>query len=146
MKTRETITLDARAQQRLIVLTHVLAGELDPAIAAQALELSERQVRRLAERLRTQGAAGLVHGNRGRVPANRTDEDLRSQVVEFAQGPLAAFPAPTTRWPRASLCDASRVAARPIFPNARRDHLGQGKGRRCGSRGGQDALERAPRA
>ncbi len=43
MKTRETISLDARAQQRLIVLTHILAGELDLATAAQALELSERQ-------------------------------------------------------------------------------------------------------
>ena len=28
MTSRETITLDARAQQRLTVLTHVLAGEL----------------------------------------------------------------------------------------------------------------------
>jgi hydroxymethylglutaryl-CoA reductase len=62
MKTRETITLDARAQQRLLVLTHVLAGELDLLTAAQALELSERQTRRLAERLRTEGAASLVHG------------------------------------------------------------------------------------
>ena len=28
METRETITLDTRAQQRLLVLTHVMAGEL----------------------------------------------------------------------------------------------------------------------
>jgi transposase InsO family protein len=91
MKIRETITLDARTQQRLIVLTHVLAGELDPAVAAQALELSKRQVHRLTERLRTEGAAGLVHGNRGRTPANRTNDDLRSQVVEAASGSLAGF-------------------------------------------------------
>ena len=91
MKTRETITLDARAQQRLMVLTHVLARELDPAIAAQALELSERQVQRLTERLRTQGAAGLVHGNRGRGPVNRTSELRRSRVVESASGSLAGF-------------------------------------------------------
>ncbi len=91
MKTRETITLDARAQQRLMVLTHVLARELDLALAAQALELSERQVQRLTERLRTQGAAGLVHGNRGRVPVNRTSELRRSQVVESASGSLAGF-------------------------------------------------------
>jgi hypothetical protein len=55
MKTRETISLDTQAQQRLIVLTHVLAGELDHATAAGALEVSERQVQRLAERLRTYG-------------------------------------------------------------------------------------------
>ena len=31
MKTRETITLAARTQERLLVLPHILAGELDPA-------------------------------------------------------------------------------------------------------------------
>jgi transposase len=91
MKTRETIALDARAQQRLILLTHLAAGELDLATAAQALELSERQTRRLAERLATQGAACLVHGNRGRVPSNRIDEESRGRVLEFAQGALAGF-------------------------------------------------------
>ena len=52
MQTRETITLDAKAQQRLFVLTHVLAGELDPGEAAAYLQLSTRQVNRLADRLR----------------------------------------------------------------------------------------------
>ena len=28
METRETVTLDTQAQQRLMVLTHVMAGEL----------------------------------------------------------------------------------------------------------------------
>ena len=37
MQTRETITLDAKAQQRLLVLTHVLAGELDIGEAAAYL-------------------------------------------------------------------------------------------------------------
>jgi hypothetical protein len=91
MKTRETIALDARAQQRLIVLTHLAAGELDLVAAALALELSERQTRRLADRLATQGAACLVHGNRGRVPSNRIDEALRGRVVELATGTLAGF-------------------------------------------------------
>ena len=58
MQTRETITLDAKAQQRLLVLTHVLAGELDPGEAAAYLQLSTRQVKRLADRLRSEGAAG----------------------------------------------------------------------------------------
>jgi hypothetical protein len=91
MKTRETIALDARAQQRLIVWTHLAAGELDLVAAALALELSERQTRRLADRLATKGAACLVHGNRGRVPSNRIDEALRGRVVELATGTLAGF-------------------------------------------------------
>ncbi len=58
MQTRETITLDVKAQQRLLVLAHVLAGELDVGEAAAYLRLSVRQVRRLCERLRAEGAAG----------------------------------------------------------------------------------------
>ncbi|HSW41187.1 MAG TPA: ISNCY family transposase [Patescibacteria group bacterium] len=91
METRETITLDARAQQRLLVLTHVLAGELDVGEAAAYLRLSPRQVTRLAERLHTEGAAGLVHGNRGRRPANRVDDTIRSSIVDAALTTHAGF-------------------------------------------------------
>lgn len=59
-KTRETIHLDSKAQQRLYVLTHVLAGEVTVAQAAAVLRLSARQVDRLAHRFRDDGAAALV--------------------------------------------------------------------------------------
>ena len=49
---RETITLDARAQRRLYVLNHVLAGELSAADAAAYLAVSVRTVRK--------GLAGLT--------------------------------------------------------------------------------------
>jgi transposase len=91
METRETITLDRRAQQRLYVLNHVLAQELTVEAAAQVLELSIRQTRRLVERYRSAGVGGLVHGNRGRVPANRLDDATRARVVELAQTTYAGF-------------------------------------------------------
>ena len=71
MVTRETITLDARAQQRLCVLTHVLTGGLTAEEAARVLDLSIRQVRRLLRRYRVDDSAGLVHGNHDRTPAHR---------------------------------------------------------------------------
>ena len=91
METRETITLDRRAQQRLYVLNHVLADELTVEAAAQVLELSIRQTRRLVERYRSAGAGGLIHGNRGRVPANRLDDATRARVVQLAQTTYAGF-------------------------------------------------------
>jgi len=84
METRETITLDARTQHRLFVITQVLDGRLDATAAAGLLRLSVRQVRRLAMALRTEGAAGLVHGNRGRPPVHRTPDRLRATLVELA--------------------------------------------------------------
>jgi transposase len=85
METREAITLDRRAQQRLYVLNHVLAGELTAAEAADYLHLSVRSIRRLLARYRSpEGAAALIHGNVGRVPANRLDDRTREQLVVFA--------------------------------------------------------------
>ncbi|MBM4408630.1 MAG: ISNCY family transposase [Chloroflexi bacterium] len=84
METRETISLDARAQQRIYVLNHVLAGALTAAEAGRILKRSERQIRRLLDRYRVLGAAGLVHGNRGRAPAHRTPDELRARLIELA--------------------------------------------------------------
>ena len=60
-KTRETISLDDRAQQRLYILSHVLAGELSVAEAAVVVRRSPRQIRRLLVRYRAEGASALVH-------------------------------------------------------------------------------------
>jgi len=84
METRETITLDARAQHRLYVLNHVLTGGLTADEAARVLHLSVRQVRRLLRRYRVDGSAGLVHGNRERVPRHRIPDVIRDRVVMLA--------------------------------------------------------------
>lgn len=91
METRETITLDAAAQQRLTILTHLMADELTLDEAAIILDLSTRQVRRLIERLRREGASALVHGNRGRRPANRIDETQRTKLLELADTRYVGF-------------------------------------------------------
>jgi transposase len=84
MDTRETITLDARTQHRLFVLTQVLDGRVEPAAASGLLGLSLRQVRRLLAVVRRDGAAGLIHGNHGRSPAHRTSETTRARLIELA--------------------------------------------------------------
>jgi transposase len=82
---RETITLDARAQWRLYVLNHILTGEVSAAAAAGQLGLSIRSVRRLLARYRgPDGVAALIHGNAGRIPANRLDPAVRVRIVELA--------------------------------------------------------------
>jgi transposase len=85
METRETITVDARAQRRLYVLQHLDAGRLTADQAAGVLELSVRQVRRLLASYRAGGLAGLVHGNRGRAPTHRTPDELRERLVGLAR-------------------------------------------------------------
>jgi transposase len=74
---------DVRSRHRAYVLDHVVAGSLMLDEAARVLGLSTRQTRRLMVR-HADGSAGLVHGNRGRPPANRIDDQFRHRVVELA--------------------------------------------------------------
>jgi hypothetical protein len=46
---------------------------------------------RLAAAYHVRGAAALVHGNRGRVPANRIGDERRARIVELATTTLAGF-------------------------------------------------------
>ena len=83
--------MDGSAQQRLSILTHLAAGELSLEEAAAILGLSTRQVRRLVERLHSDGVAALIHGNRGRRPVNRIDEGRRERLLELAGTTYAGF-------------------------------------------------------
>ena len=85
METSDTIRVDARAQRRLYVLQHLDAGRITTDEAARILELSVRQIRRLLATFRTEGLAGLVHGNAGRAPGHRTPDELRERLVELAR-------------------------------------------------------------
>src|SRR5215211_1611394 len=81
----ETVVLNGAEQQRLVVLNRMLVGDLTAAEAAAALERSVRQVRRMLAAYRKEGAAALVHGNRGRTPAHALAEGRAQEVVQLAR-------------------------------------------------------------
>jgi transposase len=83
---RETITMTTVEQRRAWVLAKMMAGELEVAEVAELLGLSERSVWRLKRRFASEGPAGLVHGNRGRVSPRRIDETTRERVRLLARG------------------------------------------------------------
>ena len=66
------------------VLGGVLEGQLAFRDAAVALGVSPRHARRLLRRLLEHGPQGLVHGNRGRPPVNRTPDRREWPVIEVA--------------------------------------------------------------
>jgi transposase len=51
--------------------------------AAELLEVSYRQARRIAKRFRAEGDAGLVHRSRERVSNRRLSPDLKSKVLQL---------------------------------------------------------------
>ena len=77
------VTLSRKEQRRVMVLNLVEKGRMRGWEAAMVLAVSLRHVRRLLAAYRAEGARALAHGNRGRKPPNRLDNDLRQQVIEW---------------------------------------------------------------
>jgi transposase len=77
--------LTMREKTRIEAVQAVMDGRLTAAEAATALNLSQRQLYRLLAAARGHGLAGLVHGNRGRVPWNKGDEALWESVLRLVQ-------------------------------------------------------------
>lgn len=76
---------------REVVIRRLLAGKVTVDDAALLLGVSERQVWRLRARFVRSGAAGLVHGNRGKVPANRIAPALARRIVVLAKDTYSGF-------------------------------------------------------
>ncbi len=85
------VTLNQREQARLQVLNSVMEYQLPRSQAAELLGIGERQLRRVLAAYRRDGAAALVHGNRGRQPRNTIPEEVASAVVILASEKYAGF-------------------------------------------------------
>jgi len=77
--------------KRLDVLKRLVRDELSTSQAAKVLQLSGRQMRRLLRDYVLEGELCVVHGNRGRSPANRTPDETRALVVELLKGKYVGF-------------------------------------------------------
>jgi len=75
---------------RLAMFSRVKNGELGVAEAGRKLGLSERQSRRLWQRYRQKGDAGLIHGLRGRV-SNAAKGKLQAQALALYRERYVGF-------------------------------------------------------
>lgn len=87
----ELLALTTTELERLRVAQQVLDRALTVAEAAQLLNLSSRQIKRLTRRLRTQGAAAFSSVRRGRPPNNAIDPLVRQRVIELATSTYRGF-------------------------------------------------------
>jgi len=83
------LVLNKKDEQRIGVLVRIEAGVLGVGEGSVLLGLSERQVRRLLARYRSEGPRGAVHGNRGRKPAHVVSGQVRDRVRALAAGSYA---------------------------------------------------------
>lgn len=81
--------MGVRDAQRLGPVKAAIEGRITNAKGAELTGLSVRQFKRLKARVRQRGAAGLLHGNRGRPSPRRLDPEVRGQVTTLLQHPEA---------------------------------------------------------
>ena len=71
---------------RLGVIQSALAGKTTNREGAERLGMSRSQFKRLRRQVRDHGAAGVTHGNRGRISPRRISQEVRTRVVELLTG------------------------------------------------------------
>ena len=83
--------MSGKEMRRGEVLERVKRGELKLNEAAQLLEVSYRQAKRLLRGYRAGGAEALVHGNVGRA-SNRIDSERREQALRLVRAHYSGEP------------------------------------------------------
>jgi transposase len=87
----KALTMSRKERQRLEVFGRVKRGEITLVRAAQWLNISERQARRIHKRFLEEKDAGLVHRLRGRASNRRLDDAKRQEIVKQHQTRYADF-------------------------------------------------------
>ena len=91
----ERIEMSERERERLKVLHEVEEGHLTQVAAARRLRLTDRHVRRLLVRLRTDGDGALVHGLRGRASNRKISKTIEQRSLHRLRRPDYAGFGPT---------------------------------------------------
>src|SRR5579862_4057156 len=84
--------MSEREVRRAAVLAQVAAKEWTLVQAAERMELSYRQTKRLWKRYRKHGAAGLVHGSAGRRSNRAKPQKLRAKVLRLIRSQYSGEP------------------------------------------------------
>jgi transposase len=84
------ISISQKELTRYDVLRRVLDGTISLADAAGYMGVSYRHAKRLRSRAE-EGAAGLIHGNRGRPPSNKLDAAVQQRILALSQEDYKEF-------------------------------------------------------
>jgi hypothetical protein len=91
MRQDTKVTFAMRDLDRLKCIQAVVDGDLKPIRAAERLELTSRQVRRLARRYAAQGPMGLISQRFNRPSNNRLDDAVADRVINILRSTYADF-------------------------------------------------------
>ena len=88
---KDIIQMSQKELSRSHIISKVLDRSLKQKEAAEKLDISGRQVRRLVKRVRLEGAKGLVHRLRGRPSKRKIANKLWQKILELCQTVYQGF-------------------------------------------------------
>src|SRR5687768_12482543 len=80
------LRVSQRELHRMHVVRLTMEGRETVGRGAKLLGISVRQMKRLRRKMKERGVEGLLHGNRGKPPWNKTASEKTQQVLELARG------------------------------------------------------------
>lgn len=78
-------TMNNKEVNRIPIMEKLLKKEIKQKKAAQILELSVRQIKRLKKRYKREGAAGIIHKNRGRISNRKISDEEIDRVIKIVK-------------------------------------------------------------
>ena len=91
MAERDIITMTQRELKRLHIIHKVLDKRLKQVEAKNILGLCERQIRRIAKRVKQEGESGITHKSRGKASHNKIPEKTKLKVIDLYKGKYKGF-------------------------------------------------------
>lgn len=83
MAGKDIIMVTQEELKKLHIIHKAIEGKIKQIEAAEILSLSDRQIRRLAVRVRQEGDAGIAHKSRGKGSNRKLPEKIRKKVVKL---------------------------------------------------------------
>jgi len=80
------LRVSQRELHRMHVIRLTLEGQESVGRGAKLLGISARQMKRLRRKMKERGVEGLLHGNRGKPPWNKTASEKIKKVIQWARG------------------------------------------------------------
>ena len=91
MAVEEILTMSQTELKRLHVIRKTIEKGITQAGAAELLEISERQVRRIIQRVRIEADKGVIHQSRGKLSHRATSIVVKNKILKLCRGVYSGF-------------------------------------------------------
>ena len=91
MTRKDMFMMDQEDRKRLHVINKVIEGEMTQVEAGIAIELTDRQIRRIVKRVEVEGDQGICHKSRGKRSNRRRDEKTKEKILKLCEKRYKGF-------------------------------------------------------